>query len=116
VYFSGLDQDLQRATLSLSQPVEEYGSNLSGGQRQKVALARALAQNARVVLLDEPTNGLDPESERLLVARLAELTGVTLLLVTHSSRMLALTQRVIVLEQGRLVADGETTALVKPTN
>jgi ATP-binding cassette subfamily C protein LapB len=81
-----------------------------------VALARALAQNARVVLLDEPTNGLDPESERLLVARLAELKDVTLLLVTHSSRMLGLTQRVIVLEQGRLVADGETTALVKPTN
>lgn len=116
VYFSGLDQDLQRATLSLSQPVEEYGSNLSGGQRQKVALARALAQNARVVLLDEPTNGLDPESERLLVARLGELKDVTLLLVTHSARMLALTHRVIVLEQGRLVADGETNALVKPTN
>jgi ABC-type bacteriocin/lantibiotic exporter with double-glycine peptidase domain len=116
VYFSGLDQDLQRGTLSLSQPVEEYGANLSGGQRQKVALARALAQDARVVLLDEPTNGLDPESERLLVARLGELKNVTLLLVTHSARMLALTQRVIVLEQGRLVADGETTALVKPSN
>ena len=116
VYFSGLDQDLQRGNLSLSQVVEEYGANLSGGQRQKVALARALAQNARVVLLDEPTNGLDPESERLLVSRLAELKGVTLLLVTHSVRMLALTHRVIVLEQGRLVADGETNALVKPTN
>jgi ABC-type bacteriocin/lantibiotic exporter with double-glycine peptidase domain len=116
VYFSGLDQDLQRGTLSLSQVVEEYGANLSGGQRQKVALARALAQDARVVLLDEPTNGLDPESERLLVARLGELKDVTLLLVTHSARMLALTHRVIVLEQGRLVADGETNALVKPTN
>jgi ABC-type transport system involved in cytochrome bd biosynthesis fused ATPase/permease subunit len=76
----------------------------------------ALAQNARVVLLDEPTNGLDPESERLLVARLGELKDVTLLLVTHSARMLDLTHRVIVLEQGRLVADGETNALVKPTN
>ena len=114
VYFSGLDQDLQRGGLSLSQMVEEYGANLSGGQRQKVALARALALDTRVLILDEPTNALDPDSEKLLVSRLEELKSVTLILVTHSARMLGLTQRVLVLEQGRLVADGATNALVKP--
>ena len=93
--------------------VEEYGANLSGGQRQKVALARALATDARVLILDEPTNGLDPESEKILVTRLAELTSVTLILITHSARMLGLTQRVVVLDQGRVVADGVTSELVK---
>ncbi len=113
-YYSSLDQDLQRCSLSLSQSVEEYGANLSGGQRQKVALARALALDTRILILDEPTNALDPESEKLLVQRLGELQNVTLILVTHSARMLSLTERVLVLDQGRLVADGATQALVKP--
>jgi ABC-type bacteriocin/lantibiotic exporter with double-glycine peptidase domain len=113
IYFAGLDHDLSLGSLSLSQSVEEYGANLSGGQRQKVALARALATDARVLILDEPTNGLDPESEKILVTRLAELTSVTLILITHSARMLGLTQRVVVLDQGRVVADGVTSELVK---
>ncbi len=113
IYFAGLDHDLSLGSLSLSQLVEEYGANLSGGQRQKVALARALATDARVLILDEPTNGLDPESEKILVTRLAELTSVTLILITHSARMLGLTQRVVVLDQGRVVADGVTSELVK---
>jgi ATP-binding cassette subfamily B protein/ATP-binding cassette subfamily C protein LapB len=116
IYYAGLDQDLQRGSLSLSQPVEEYGANLSGGQRQKVALARALALDTRILILDEPTNALDPESEKLLVQRLGELQNLTLILVTHSARMLSLTERVLVLERGRVVADGATQALVKKIN
>lgn len=113
LYLSGMDIELGNGSLSLSQPVEEYGANLSGGQRQKVALARALAVPAKVLILDEPTNGLDPESEKRLVERLARLQGVTLILVSHSARALALCPRVIALDRGRVVADGATRDLVK---
>lgn len=113
LYLSGMDVDLGNGSLSLSQAVEEYGSNLSGGQRQKVALARALALDAKVLILDEPTNGLDPESEKLLVQRLAQLKGTTLILITHSARALALCPRVVALDRGRVVADGATRELVK---
>ncbi|PUE07213.1 hypothetical protein B9Z51_15270 [Limnohabitans sp. T6-5] len=113
LYLSGMDVDLGNGSLSLSQAVEEYGSNLSGGQRQKVALARALAIDAKVLILDEPTNGLDPESEKLLVQRLAQLKGTTLILVTHSARALALCPRVVALDRGCVVADGATRELVK---
>jgi ATP-binding cassette subfamily C protein LapB len=105
--------DLSQGTMALNQSVEEYGSNLSGGQRQKVALARALALPVPVVVLDEPSNGLDPESERLLVQRLATLEGVTLVLISHSARLLALCSRVIAMDRGRVVADGPTDELVK---
>jgi ABC-type bacteriocin/lantibiotic exporter with double-glycine peptidase domain len=113
IYFSGLDLDLQAGYLSLGQAVEEYGANLSGGQRQKIALARALALETKLLILDEPTNGLDPESEKTLVARLDELRHATLIIVSHSARVLGLTHRVLVFDQGRLVADGPTSVIVK---
>ena len=115
LFLSGLDQDFARGTLNLSLQVEEYGANLSGGQRQKVALARALASHAKLIILDEPSNGLDPESETLLIERLGHLKGVTLILVTHSARLLATTSRVIALEQGKVLADGATKELLMAT-
>lgn len=115
LYHSTLDDDLARGALSLDHAVEEYGANLSGGQRQKVALARAVAPRPRVLLLDEPTAGLDTESEQRIMARLAQWQGVSLIMVSHSARALALTQRLVVLEDGRLLADGPTEKLlVKP--
>lgn len=112
LYFSTLDGDLAAHRLSLSQPIEEYGANLSGGQRQKLALARALATQPRILLLDEPTNGLDPESEKGLTERLSQLKGVTLVLATHSATILSLTERIVALDAGRVIADGPTRHLV----
>lgn len=113
LFLSGMDLDLAQGSLSLSQAVEEYGANLSGGQRQKVALARALAVPARVLVLDEPSNGLDPESERLLVKRLSQLQSTTLIVVSHSAQVLSLCPRVIALDRGKVVADGATSELVQ---
>ena len=112
VYVSALDQDLTSGALRLDLPVEEYGANLSGGQRQKVALARALATRPRLLLLDEPTTGLDTETEQTIVERLGALQDITLIMVTHSAAALAITQRLVVLEQGRLLADGPTARLL----
>jgi ATP-binding cassette subfamily B protein/ATP-binding cassette subfamily C protein LapB len=113
LYHSGLDYDLNSGVLSLDHMVEEYGANLSGGQRQKVALARCLAPQPRIILLDEPTSGLDTESEKLIIDRLAQLQGVTLIIATHSAKVLSITQRVVVLEHGRLLADGPTQKLLQ---
>ena len=92
--------------------IEEYGANLSGGQRQKVALARAFAQRPRILLLDEPTSGLDTESETAIVQRMSSLSDISLVIVSHSARALSLTHRLVVLEQGQVIADGLTSELL----
>ena len=112
VHVSALDQDLASGALRLDQHIEEYGANLSGGQRQKVALARALALRPRLLLLDEPTTGLDTDTENTIVQRLNALQDITLIMVTHSAAALAITERLIVLEQGRVLGDGPTRQLL----
>jgi ABC-type bacteriocin/lantibiotic exporter with double-glycine peptidase domain len=111
IHHAYLEPDLNSGALSLNHAIEEYGANLSGGQRQKVALARALAQRPRILLLDEPTSGLDTESEVAIIERMSTLKSMSLIMVTHSNRALALTDRLIVLEQGKLLADGLTKDL-----
>lgn len=91
----------------LSRRVGEGGAQLSLGQRHLVALARALILNPKVLLLDEPTANLDPATEQAVMERLGNLgRDRTLLLITHKHSMLSLVDRLIVLEQGRLVVDG----------
>lgn len=115
LWASCLEDELSSGRMNLGMHIAERGSNLSGGQRQKVALARAFAQEARILLLDEPTLGLDPDTERLLAARLAEMLGpdVVLVMTTHSVTMLGLTKRVIAMDGGRIVADGPREKLVQ---
>lgn len=114
IWVSGLETEFNSGRMSLGMHLEERGVNLSGGQRQKVALARVFAQKSKILLLDEPTAGLDPESERLLAERLPKLldSSTTLIITTHSPVILQLAQRVIALDGGRLVADGPREKLV----
>ena len=84
-------------------PVGEHGHALSGGQARRIALARALLRDCPVLLLDEPTAGLDAETETDVLARLLEVTrGKTLVLITHQPRLMALANRVITLAHGRI--------------
>ena len=87
--------------------VGERGQNLSGGQRQNVALARALLLDPPILLLDEPTSAMDNTGEERLKQRLSAVIGnKTLLLVTHRASMLSLVDRLIIIDRGQIIADG----------
>jgi ATP-binding cassette subfamily C protein LapB len=88
-------------------PVGPGGKRLSGGERQAVALARALIQPARLYLLDEPTAAFDTNAENQLVRELAaHIGGAGLIVATHRLPLLGLVDRIIWLDGGRIVADG----------
>ena len=91
----------------------ERGQLLSGGQRQAVLLARALLLDPPILVLDEPTSAMDNSSEDVLRQKLqAQVLGKTLLLVTHRTSMLSLVDRLLVLDNGRIVADGPKEAVI----
>jgi ATP-binding cassette, subfamily C, bacterial LapB len=92
--------------------VAERGEGLSGGQRQAVALARALLHEPSILLMDEPTAAMDSVTESKLIARLKPaMSGRTLVLVTHRPSLLDLVDRVIVIDGGKVVADGPKSIL-----
>jgi len=96
-------------TQDLGALVDRRLDALSGGERQRVVLAMALAQEADVLLLDEPTAHLDPAHQIGIVRRAAELArsrGVIALAVLHDLNLAALADRVVVLDAGRIVGDG----------
>ena len=87
--------------------VGERGESLSGGQRQGVAIARAVINDPPILLLDEPSASMDNSSEEDLKRRLREfMVGKTLMLITHRSSLLDLVDRIIVIDNGKIVADG----------
>lgn len=94
--------------------VGEKGAELSGGQRQSVALARALVMSPNIILLDEPTSAMDDSNEKQIKNRLNNYLSDnhTLILITHKISMLELVNRIIVLENGKVIADGSKEAVL----
>ena len=89
--------------------VGERGESLSGGQRQGVAIARAVINDPSILLLDEPTASMDHSSEEDIKKRLREfIPGKTVILISHRTSLLDLVDRIIVMDAGRIVADGPT--------
>lgn len=94
-------------SVGLGDRVDYYPENLSGGQKQRVAIARALISRPKIILADEPTAALDKKSGRdvvELMQQLAREQGCTILMVTHDNRILDIADRIIHMEDGRLVA------------
>lgn len=87
--------------------VGERGMGLSGGQRQAITIARALLQDPPIILLDEPTSSMDNSSEAAFRKRLeGNLDGKTVLLITHRASLLPLINRLIIIDSGKVIADG----------
>lgn len=104
---AGVDDFIRQDPKGYDKNVGERGQGLSGGQRQAVALARALLHAPGMLIFDEPTNSMDQQGEELLKQRLERLVSHrTLVLVTHRYSVLTLVNRIIVLDGGRVVADG----------
>ena len=94
--------------------IGERGESLSGGQRQSVAVARALINDPPILLLDEPSSNMDHQSEAQLRKRLGEASETkTILLVTHRTALLDLVDRLIVIDNGHIVADGPKEQVVE---
>jgi ATP-binding cassette subfamily C protein LapB len=104
---AGVDDFIKRHPDGYDLQVGEHGRYLSGGQRESITVARALLLDPPLIVMDEPTGAMDNTAESRLRARLAAvLPGKTLLLVTHRNSMLSLVDRLIVVDGGRIVADG----------
>ena len=107
IEMTGLEVVLKGMPNGLSFLLSEGGRELSGGQKQILALARAMYADPTTLLLDEPTSAMDPKHERLFVNRMKNFVrDKTLIVVTHRRPILELTERIIVMEGGKVVMDG----------
>jgi ATP-binding cassette subfamily C protein LapB len=110
---SGAHDIIGRLPRGYDHVLADRGEGLSGGQRQMIAVARALVGNRSLLLFDEPTSALDFAGETALIDRLATaLTGRTALFITHRQSLLRLATRIIILEAGQIVADGPRDAVL----
>ncbi|MCL2161603.1 MAG: type I secretion system permease/ATPase [Betaproteobacteria bacterium] len=104
---AGLSEFVNAHPQGFDMMVSERGDSLSGGQRQSVAIARAVLHDPPILLMDEPTASMDHTTEEEIKRNLKEFgQGKTMLIITHRTPLLALVDRLIVIDGGRVVADG----------
>lgn len=114
VRLSGLAEFVNQHPAGLAMPVGEHGQLLSGGQRQSVTIARALLNDPAILLFDEPTGSMDHSSEEDFKRNIAEFSqGKTMLVITHRTSLLELVNRIIVIDAGKIVADGPKEQVVE---
>ena len=111
---AGLTQFVNRHPKSFDMLIGERGESLSGGQRQEVAIARAVLMDPPVLLFDEPTSAMDFTTEHGFKERLKHFaTHKTVVIVTHRTSLIDLATRIIVVDSGRIVADGPREQVVE---
>ena len=94
--------------------IEEGSTNISGGQRQRLAIARAVISDPKLMILDEATSALDPESEALVNANLARIAkGRTMVIVSHRLSSLVDCHQIMVMDQGKVIDVAPHTVLVE---
>lgn len=111
---SGVMEFLRESSAGLDTQVGERGEALSGGQRQAIAIARALLYDPPILILDEPTASMDPASENRLRKRLDVVgKGKTVILITHKAPMLSIVDKLILMDHGRLVDFGPRDEVIR---
>ena len=111
---SGTHQFMGQIANGYDLRLADRGEGLSGGQRQSIAIARALAGAPPIMLMDEPSSAMDAQTEGALIQRLREeLKGRTLLLITHRPPLLQLVDRIILMDKGKIVSDGPRDNVLK---
>ena len=110
---AGIADWVNRHPLGFDMQISERGDSVSGGQKKCIAVARALVTEPNILILDEPTGGTDQTTERTIIESLSEfMKGRTLIVVTHRNSLLALVDRIVVVDRGKIVADGARDAVV----
>lgn len=111
---AGAHEFIARHPMGYDAPVGERGDGLSGGQKQCIALARAMITNPKILLLDEPTNDMDIQAEDNFIKQV-QITAKdrTLILVTHRQELLKMVDRLIVIDQGKVLADGPRDKIIQ---
>jgi ATP-binding cassette subfamily C protein LapB len=111
---AGVSEIVKKHEMGFDLPVGEQGRSLSGGQRQSVALARAILLDPPLLVLDEPTSSMDNRTEQRIKDRLQEIMkGKSLILITHRASMLQLVDRIVVIDNGNIVADGPKESVLE---
>ncbi|MDF1797416.1 MAG: type I secretion system permease/ATPase [Coxiellaceae bacterium] len=114
IKLAGVKEMIDRHQDGIEMQVGERGKNLSGGQRQSVIVAQALLQDPKILVFDEPTASMDELSEKWFCEKIRGFMGDrTLLLSTHKASMLSIVDRLIVMDHGRIAADGPKDEVLK---
>ncbi len=110
---AGADEFVQKLPRGYDTVLEENASNLSGGQRQRLAIARALLTNPAILIFDEATSSLDPESEEVIRRNLNAIArGRTVIIVSHRLSIVSRADKIVVIDDGRISAAGSHGELV----
>ena len=110
---SGVTDFTKKMNNGLDYQLSEGGKDISGGQRQAIALARAIVRKPAIILLDEPTSAMDLTSERQIIRNLKSyFTKQTLVVVTHRMSLLQLVDRVIAIDDGKVTVDGSRDSIL----
>ena len=104
---------ISRMDLAFESPVEERGTNFSGGQKQRMSIARGIVSNPRILIFDDSTSALDAKSERLVQEALnKDLKGMTTIIIAQKISSVVHADKILVLDQGRLIGQGKHADLV----
>lgn len=111
---AGVKLVFQDSGYGLDMEIRENGDNLTGGQRQAISLARGLVHDPKILIFDEPTTGMDQVLENHVKTRLKTyLKDKSFIMITHRTSLLSLVDRLILLDKGRVLADGPTDEIIK---
>lgn len=111
---SGVHDFISRHPMGYDAPVGERGEGLSGGQRQAIALARAILHTPNILICDEPTNAMDIQAEEAFRQHIGQqIKNKTFVLITHRHHLLTLVDRLILMDQGRVVIDGPRDKVIE---